>query len=150
MCLEIFEEWNLLFQIIESGSIHGLLASIGRIRQRAMRSQATMVGARKKYWLRAPAFTQPQTLSRRLSAHRRTVDGSGERDGSLQCGADSSTEAPAAMCSQACWRQSKLKAAEGASQWGKIVKVFPQRRQIPRRTQMRSWLASWAWRRRRP
>jgi hypothetical protein len=35
-------------------------------------------------------------------------------------------ESPAAMCSQACWRHRKLKGAEGASQSGKIVKVFPQ------------------------
>jgi hypothetical protein len=35
-------------------------------------------------------------------------------------------ESPAAMRSQACCRQCKLKGAEGASQSGKIVKVFPQ------------------------
>jgi hypothetical protein len=58
-------------------------------------------------------------------AHRRKVDGSGERDGSLQCGAACSTGSPAAMLSQACCRQCKLKGAEGASQSGKIVKVFP-------------------------
>jgi hypothetical protein len=54
------------------------------------------------------------------------VDESGERDGSLQCGADCSTEAPAAMLSQANCRQCKLKGAAGASQSGKMVKVFPQ------------------------
>jgi hypothetical protein len=48
MCLEIFQEWNLLFEFVESGSIHGLLASIGRIRQRALKSQAAMVGVGKK------------------------------------------------------------------------------------------------------
>ena len=42
----------------------------------------------------APAFTQQHTLSRRRCAHRRRVDGSGERDGSLQCGAACSTESP--------------------------------------------------------
>jgi len=54
------------------------------------------------------------------------VDGSGERDGSLQCGAACSTEVPDAMLSQACCRQRKLKGAEGTSQSGKIVNVFPQ------------------------
>jgi len=73
----------------------------------------------------APAVSQDHTLSRRRRAHRRRVDGSGERDGSLQCGAACSTEAPAAMLSQACRRQRKLKGAEGNSQSGKIVKVFP-------------------------
>jgi hypothetical protein len=71
------------------------------------------------------AFTQQHTLSSRRCAHRRSVDGSGKRDGSLQCGAACSTESPAAMCSQACCRQRKLKGAEGANQSGKIVKVFP-------------------------
>jgi len=33
-------------------------------------------------------------------------------------------ESPAAMCSQACCRQRKLKGAEGASQSGKMVNVF--------------------------
>jgi hypothetical protein len=48
MCLEILQQWNLPFQFIERDSIHGLLASIGRIRQSALRSQATMVGDCKK------------------------------------------------------------------------------------------------------
>jgi hypothetical protein len=54
------------------------------------------------------------------------------------------------MWSQACCRQYKLKGAEGASQSGKMVKVLLQGRQNPRRTQMRSWRSSWAWRSRRP
>jgi hypothetical protein len=54
---------NLLFQVVESLTIHGLLASMGRIRQTALRSQARMVGARKKCWPMAPAFTQHHTLS---------------------------------------------------------------------------------------
>jgi len=74
----------------------------------------------------APAFTQQHTLRRRRCAHRRSVDGSGKRDGSWQCGAACSTESPAAMRSQACCRQCKLNGAAGASQSGKIVKVFPQ------------------------
>ena len=131
-------------------AIHGLLASIGRIRQSATRSQATMVGARKKCGPMAPAITQQQALSSRRWAHRRKVDGSGERDGSWQWGAACSTEAPAAMLAQACSRQRNEKGAEGASQSGKIVKVFLHGRQIPRRTQMRSWRSSWAWRSRSP
>ena len=98
----------------------------------------------------APAFTQHHRLSSRRCAHRRTVEGSGKRDGSLQCGAACSAESPAAMRSQACCRQRKLKGAAGASQSGKIVKVFPHGWQIPRRTQMRSCRSSWAWRERRP
>jgi hypothetical protein len=148
--LQIAHQGNLLFQVVESSAIHGLLASIGRIRQTARKSQATMVGARKKCLPMAPAFTQQHTLSRRRCAHRRRVDGSGECDGSLQCGAACSTEAPAAMFSQACCRPRKLKGAEGASQSGKIVKVLWHGRQIPRRTQMRSWRSSWAWRSRCP
>ena len=83
-----------------------------------------MVGARKKRWPKAPAFTQQRTLSRRRCAHRRRVEGSGEREGSLQCGAACSTEAPAAMFSQACCRQRKVKGAEGTRQSAKIVNVL--------------------------
>ena len=124
MRLQITHERDLLFQVVEGLAIHGLLASIGRIRQSAPRSQATMVGGRKKYAAIAPTFSQQHTLSRRRGAHRRRVDGSGERDGSLQCGAACSTESPAAMRSQACCRHCKLKGADGASQSGKIVKVL--------------------------
>jgi hypothetical protein len=126
MRLQITQEWDLLFQVVESLAIHGLLASISRIRQAARKSQATMVGARKKRSPTAPALTEQQTLSSRRCAHRRRVDGSGERDGSWQCGAACSTESPAAMCSQACCRHRKLNGAEGASQSGKMVKVFLQ------------------------
>jgi len=72
------------------------------------------------------------------------------RDGSLQCGTACSTESPAARFSQACCRQRKLKGAEGTNQSGKIVKVWLQGWQTPRRTQMRSCRSSWAWRERRP
>ncbi len=44
--LQVAHQGNLLFQVVESFAIHGLLASIGRIRQSAPRSQATMVGCR--------------------------------------------------------------------------------------------------------
>ena len=138
MRLQVTHERNLLFQVIESLTIHGLRASIGRIRQSAPRSQARMVGAPKNRCPTTPTIIQQQTLSSRRYAHRRKVDESGERDGSWQCGADCSTEVPAAMLSQACCRQRKLKDAEGASQSGKIVKVFLHGGQIPRRTQMLS------------
>ena len=46
--MQIVQQRNLLFQLVESLAIHGLLASIGRIRQSALRSQARMVGVRKK------------------------------------------------------------------------------------------------------
>jgi hypothetical protein len=89
-------------------------------------------------------------LSKRRFTHRRTVELSGKRVGSLQCGGACSTESPAVMFSQACCRQRKLKGAEGANQFGKTVNVFPQGWQIPRRTQMRSCRSSWAGRCRRP
>ena len=82
-----------------------------------------MVGA-VKCWPMAPALTQQHKLSRRRCAHRRRVEGSGERDGSPQCGALRSTEAPPATYSQACCRHRKLKGAAGAEQSGKIVKVL--------------------------
>jgi hypothetical protein len=44
----IVPQRNLLFQFIEGWAIHGLLASAGRIRQRAVRFQATIVGICKK------------------------------------------------------------------------------------------------------
>jgi hypothetical protein len=138
MRLQITHERDLLFQVVESLAIHGLLASTGRIRQSAMRSQATMVGARKKCGPMAPVITQQQTVSSRRCTQRRKVDGSGEREASWQCGAACSTASPAAMLSQACSRQRNVKGAEGASQSGKIVKVFLQGWQIPRRTRMRS------------
>jgi len=144
MRLQIAHQRDLPFQVVESLAIHGLLASMGRIRQSALRSQATMVGARKKCALMAPVFTKQHTLSRRRCAHRRRAEGSGERDGSLQCGAACSTEAPAATLSQACCRHRKVKGAEGSSQSGKTVKVLLQGRQNPRRTQMLSCRSSWA------
>ena len=97
-----------------------------------------MVGAHKKWALITPAFTQQHKLNSRRYAHRRRVDESGKRDGSLQCGAACSTGSPAAMRPQACCRQRMLKGAEGASQSGKIVTVLPQERQTPRRTQIDS------------
>src|ERR1017187_1030151 len=57
MRLQIAHQGNLLFQVVESLAIHGLLASMGRIRQSAPKSQARMVGARKKKSSRAWRFT---------------------------------------------------------------------------------------------
>src|SRR6266481_8475548 len=48
MSLQIVQQRNLLFQLVESLATHGLLASIGRIRQSAPKSQARMVGVCKK------------------------------------------------------------------------------------------------------
>jgi hypothetical protein len=97
-----------------------------------------MVGVRKKCWFLTPALIQHHKLTSRRCTHRRTVDESGKRVASLQGGAACSVESPAAMCSQACCRQCKLKGAHGASHSGKIVKVFLHGSQIPRLTQMRS------------
>jgi hypothetical protein len=47
------------------------------------------------------------------------------------------------MCSQACRRQCKVKGVDGASQSGKIVKVFRHGSQIPRLTQMNLCWSSW-------
>jgi len=109
-----------------------------------------MVGVCRKCSRMAPIFTQHRTLSSRRCARCRRVDGSGKRDGSLQCGAACSAQSPAAIRSQACCRQRKLRCADGASQSGKTVKLFLHGRQIPRRTQMCSRRSSWAWRSRRP
>jgi hypothetical protein len=81
MRLEIVQQGYLPFQFIEGFTIHGLLASISRIRDIAGRSQARMVGAWRKccHWDLAH-----HKLSSRRCAQRRTVDPSGERDGSLQ------------------------------------------------------------------
>ena len=80
----ILQQRNLPFQFIERDSIHGLLASIGRIRQTALRSQARMVVAPRKWIPMTPAVSQHHTLSNRRCAHRRTLEGSGKRVGSLQ------------------------------------------------------------------
>src|ERR1700730_1883617 len=63
---------------------------------------------RKKCMPPAPAFAQQHTLSPRLSTQRRTVDGSGKRVGSLQCGAACSAESPTPIRSQAWRRQRRL------------------------------------------
>jgi hypothetical protein len=150
LCPEIVQQRNLLLQFIKRLTSHGLLASNGRIRRNAARSQVTMVGAPRKCRPVIPAHNQHPKLNRRRCAHRRTVEASGERDGSLQCGAACSTVSPAAIRSQASCRQRRLKCPDGASQSGKTVNVFPHGRQTPRRTQMLSCWSSCACRSRRP
>jgi hypothetical protein len=95
-----------------------------------------MVGVRKKcsQWILPPS--QNQMLMTLRCDHRRTVDGSGNRVGSLQSGAACSAESPAAIRSQACCRQRRVYCPEGANQLGKTVKVFRHGWQIPRLTQM--------------
>src|SRR5712691_2024960 len=51
MSLQIVQQRNLLFQLVESLATHGLLASSGRIRQKASRSPATMVGVCRRCWI---------------------------------------------------------------------------------------------------
>ena len=128
--LTVVEQRNLLLQRVESLSIHGLLASTRRIRQSAIRSQATMVGLCRNRSLR-PVTIQHQTTINRRRAHRQSVDESGKRDGSLQCGAACSTGSPPPIRSQACWRQCEVKCADGASQSGNTVNVLWQWRQMP-------------------
>src|SRR5215472_14777448 len=70
MGLQIVPQRNLLFQLVESLTTHGLLASIGRIRQSAPRSQATMVGDCKKRWRCTPALIQHHRLMSRRCTHR--------------------------------------------------------------------------------
>ena len=109
-----------------------------------------MVGGCKNCRPRAPAFTQQHTLWRRRLAQRRSVEGSGDRDESRQSGAAWSEESPTARRSQASCRQRNVNGAAGTRSVGRTVKVFPQGRQIPRRTQISSCRSSWAGRRRRP
>ena len=62
MGLQIVQQWNLLFQLVESLTTHGLLASMGRIRQSAPRSQARMVGDCKKCGCCTPPLIQHHRL----------------------------------------------------------------------------------------
>jgi hypothetical protein len=56
-----------------------------------------MVGTAKKHLAIAANFAQPHKLNKRLPTQRRTVEASGNRAGSLQCGAASSAESPFAI-----------------------------------------------------
>ncbi len=107
MCLEIVQQRNLLLQLVESLAIHGLLASSGRIRQQRGQIPGKDGGRLAESARPVDCLHQHHTLSSRRHAHRRRVDGSGKRDGSLQCGAACSATSPALIRSQACWRQRK-------------------------------------------
>src|SRR6478736_1406436 len=75
LSLQIVQQRNPLLQIVESKASHGLLASFGRIRRAARRSQATMVGGRRNR--SRPAANAHQILSRRRCPQRRRVVASG-------------------------------------------------------------------------
>jgi len=139
MSLQIVQQWNLLFQLVESLTTHGLLASIGRIRRIEVQSQARMVGDAEAL---QPVACQTFAASRvpncsRRPAHRRTVDGSGDRDASATFGTDRSQllfdcrNSSHALCLQ--WR---LKDPDGGDQSGSTVNVFWHGRQSPRRIQI--------------
>jgi hypothetical protein len=93
--------------IIECVASQGVLASSGRIRQHAATSQARMVGPPRNC---CPSpLDQHHTLSNRRRRHRRTLDASGNREGSLQCGAACSVTSAAVTRSHACGRHRKVK-----------------------------------------
>ena len=98
--LQIVHQGDLPFRFVEKLTIHGLLTSDVRIRQAAIRSKARMEGD----WRRRPAIDPvfSHTLSMRLCAHCRSVQGSGERSGSIQSGAACSIDSPDPIRSQAC------------------------------------------------
>jgi hypothetical protein len=148
MCLQIIPNWNLPLQLVECFASHGLSASGGRIRHNALRSQARMVGLGRRGC--SLLLYQHHTLSNRRQHHRRTVDGSGKREGSLQCGAACSATWPELIRSHACWRHRNVKGANGISHCGRMVKVFRHGWQMPRRTQTRWRRSSFASRSRRP
>jgi hypothetical protein len=109
--LQIVQQGNLLFKFVDCLSTHGLSASNGRIRRMALQSQARMVGEVERP---QPAACQSFAASRvprciKRPAHRRTVDGSGDRDGSATSGTASSQLLSAWRSnSQACCRQWRL------------------------------------------
>jgi hypothetical protein len=76
--------------------------------------------------IQATGHLQPFGSRRaRDQIHDRFISAKRLQVGSLQWGAACSAQSPAAIRSQACCRQRKLKGAAGASQSGKTVKVFP-------------------------
>lgn len=117
---------------------HGLLASDSRMRHAALRSQATMVRARRKSSLRSPARSQHHIEHRQSlhpSMHWRRI---WQARSILALGHCSSNDSAEPMCSQACLRQCSVNCPDGVSQSGRKVKVVWQHRQIPRLTQIRS------------
>src|SRR6516162_11722296 len=110
MSLQIVQQRNLLFQLVENLTTHGLLASMGRIRRIAVQSQARMVGGITGLQLTASqsfTVTKVPNCSKR-PAQRRTVDGSGDRDVSATSGIDRSQLLSDRRNSHACWRQWRL------------------------------------------
>jgi hypothetical protein len=85
VCLQILQERNLLFQFIEHHSIHGLLASIGRIWQSAPRSQARMMGVPRKWSLWAPTLIQHHRLSNLRAFTLRLNQSEREKNTALRC-----------------------------------------------------------------
>jgi hypothetical protein len=111
MRLQILQQTNLSFQVVESLATHGLLASIGRIWRIAVQSQARMVGdiaAFQRAACQSFAASKVPTCSKR-PAQRRTVDGSGDRDASATSGIDrSQLLSDRRNSTQACCRQWRL------------------------------------------
>ena len=79
------------------GIRHGVQASMVRMRAAAQKSQARMVGEKKK-----------RRLALRRQNHRLTVEGSAMRSGSRQTGADSSSVLPSASRPRASLRAGRL------------------------------------------
>jgi hypothetical protein len=92
MGLQILQQANLSFQLVESLATHGLLASMGRIRRIAIQSQARMVGGVEVLQpVACQTFAANKAPKRsKCPAQRRTVDGSGSRDASATSGTDRS------------------------------------------------------------
>jgi len=111
VCFQVVQQAYLLFEFIECLPAHGLLASDGRIRRIAVQSQARMVGGVEMLQLFACQNLAANRLPRniRRSAHRRTVDGSGDRVASAMSGTDRSQLLSASRSnSHACCRQWRL------------------------------------------
>ena len=70
MGLQVVQQGNLLFQLVESLATHGLLASMGRIRRIAVQSQARMVGEHRG----TPADGLPE-LRRQQGSHMQQASG---------------------------------------------------------------------------
>ena len=125
MSLQIVQQRNLLFQLVESLTTHGLLASIGRIRQTRAEIPGKDGGCPQKV-LAFDSGLNPAPQAESVAVvpiGARWMDRASVSD---LCSAVLLARqiSPAAIRSQACCRQCRLKCADGASQSGKIVKVF--------------------------
>ena len=108
--VQVIQQRNLLFQLIERLAIHELSASTGRMRLIALQSKARMVGGREGFH---PAPCHNLLVRRRARKNRRqdqrpNVDGSGSRLGSFTSGTDCSRVPDLRADSHACCRQRKL------------------------------------------